>query len=54
MTYSNSIKLNGKKYNTSWINWSDLEKGGKIEFELTSRPQPKWAVDAELPSFNSY
>jgi len=48
-----SMKLNGKNYSSSWLDWSNIEKGGKIEYELTSNPKPKWAVDAKLPSFDS-
>jgi predicted alpha-1,2-mannosidase len=49
-SYINSMKLNGKSYNSSWINWSDIKNGGKIEYELTSDIKPKWAVHAKLPS----
>lgn len=54
MSYINTMKLNGKKYNSSWLNWSDIENGGHIDYELTTNPKPKWATDAKLPSFNSY
>jgi len=52
-SYIQSMKLNGKNYNSSWINWSQIEKGGKIEYQLTTNPKPKWAIDSKLPSFNS-
>jgi putative alpha-1,2-mannosidase len=47
------MKWNGKPYNSSWINWSDIENGGKIEYQLTANTKPKWAINAELPSFDS-
>lgn len=53
-SYINAMKLNGKKYNSSWITWADIENGGKIDYELTTNPKPKWANDAKLPSFNSF
>jgi len=52
-SYINSMKLNGKKYNSSWLNWAEIENGAKIDYELTSNPKPKWAIDAKLPSFDS-
>ena len=53
-SYINAMKLNGKKYNSSWLKWADIENGGKIDFELTTNPKPKWAVEAKLPSFDSF
>lgn len=50
--YINSMKLNGKNYESSWLNWSDIEKGGEIEYKLTKNNNPKWATDAVLPSFD--
>ena len=47
------MKLNGKKYNSSWLSWSDIENGGQIDYELTTNPKPKWAVEAKLPSFDN-
>ncbi len=48
----NSMKLNGKNYKSSWLKWSELENGGKIEYELTKNTKPKWATDEILPSYN--
>jgi len=51
-SYIGSMQLNGREYDSSWLNWSDIQNGGEIEYQLTSDPQTQWAVDAELPSFS--
>jgi putative alpha-1,2-mannosidase len=51
-SYIRTMKLNGKQYNSSWINWSDIDSGCKIEYELTSDNKPRWAVNAVLPSID--
>ncbi len=51
--YINSMKLNGKNFNSSWLDWNTIENGGKIEYELTKNTKPKWANNAVLPSFDT-
>ncbi|MBC7888452.1 MAG: glycoside hydrolase family 92 protein [Ferruginibacter sp.] len=50
--FIHSMKLNGKKYKSSWIDWSSISKGGIIKYKLTPDSKSKWAVNAQLPSFN--
>jgi predicted alpha-1,2-mannosidase len=52
--YVRSLKLNGHKYNSPWIEWSDLEKGAKLNFNLGNKPSD-WGADPKLspPSFDS-
>lgn len=52
--YIRSMKLDGNECDLSWIDWSTIRDGGRIEYQTTSDPEPEWAVDAELPSFNGY
>ncbi len=43
-SYIGEMKMNGKKYNKTWMDWSTLETGGKIEFQATDKPNKKWGL----------
>jgi predicted alpha-1,2-mannosidase len=45
--YIQSAKLNGKEYNNSYINYDDIQKGGKLKFELSNTPSKIWANQPE-------
>jgi predicted alpha-1,2-mannosidase len=45
--YIQSAKLNGKEYNNSYINFDDIQKGGKLKFELSNAPSKIWADQPE-------
>ena len=49
--YINSLKVNGKDYDNSWINWSDLSNGATLDFKTASKPNLKWGTLKPLPSF---
>jgi predicted alpha-1,2-mannosidase len=51
--YIQSATLNGKPLNQWWITWQDVKKGGKLVFELGSKPNKSWAKDCPLPPRNS-
>ena len=51
--YIRSMQLNGTDHDSSWLDWSAIQDGGDIEYHTTPDPEPQWAVDAELPSFDS-
>ena len=36
--YIQSVKLNGEPYKLSYINFSDISNGGKLEFEMGAKP----------------
>ena len=42
--YVQSVKLNGKRYNKSYISFEDIVKGGTLELEMGSAPSEKWGV----------
>lgn len=45
--YIQSLKLNGKPYNKSWISHQDLfGSNALLEFEMAGTPNTKWASDA--------
>ncbi|HEV2695215.1 MAG TPA: GH92 family glycosyl hydrolase [Verrucomicrobiae bacterium] len=52
--YVQSLQLNGKNYESPWINWSDVAKGGKLDFNLGNQPS-QWGNDLKQapPSFDA-
>lgn len=51
-TYINTLRVNGKKYNSTWVDWSSLKEGANLNFELTNTPNKNWGKEKEPPSFN--
>ncbi len=45
--YVQSVSLNGKEYNKTYINHEKIVKGGKLEFYMGPKPNKKWGVDKE-------
>lgn len=43
--YIKSVWLNGKKWNKSFINHSDIMNGGELVFKMSRYPNKKWATD---------
>jgi putative alpha-1,2-mannosidase len=42
--YIKSVTLNGKPFNKSSITNSDIAGGGELIFEMSNRPNKKWAI----------
>lgn len=42
-SYIKDMKVNGRKHNSSWITWSELSQGGKLEYFVDNKPNKKWA-----------
>lgn len=42
--YIQSVKLNGKAYDKTYITQNDITKGGQLEFVMGSKPNYKWGV----------
>jgi len=53
--YIQSVSLNGKLYNNPWINHSDIVSGGKLVFQMGSRPNKDWgrSPDVAPPSMSA-
>jgi putative alpha-1,2-mannosidase len=47
--YVQSLKVNGKEWNQSWLNHEDIANGGTLEFVLGSEPA-LWDTGAVPPS----
>lgn len=51
--YVQSLKVNGKQWNQSWLSHDDIADGGTLEFVLGSDPVP-WDTGAVPPSPGHY
>ena len=49
--YIKSMKLNGKPYDSKWIDWDQLNNGATIEYTTSSKPDVKWGTKVTPPSF---
>ncbi len=49
--YIQSLELNGKKYESTWIDWNDLSHGATLKFQLSGKPNMEWGAKIEPPSF---
>lgn len=49
--YINSMKLDGKLYESTWIDWEQLYNGATIEYSTSSKPNKQWGVKVVPPSF---
>lgn len=42
--YIRSMELNGKAYNSTWIDWNKINKGGNIVYKVTELPNEKFGL----------
>ena len=49
--YIKSMKFNGKPYDSTWIDWDQLNNGGTIDFATSAKPDVKWGTKVVPPSF---
>lgn len=49
--YIKSMKLNGKPYDSTWLDWERLCKGAMIEYGTSGKPDMKWGTKILPPSF---
>jgi predicted alpha-1,2-mannosidase len=53
--YIQSVKLNGKTYDKTYITQKDITKGGKMEFIMGKRPNYKWGTaKTDLPPLEAF
>ncbi|RZK92360.1 MAG: glycoside hydrolase family 92 protein [Pedobacter sp.] len=52
LDYIQSLQLNGKPFNNTWIKWDNLKNGAKLNFKLSSTPNKTWGTTAIPPSYN--
>ncbi len=47
--YIQSVKLNGKNWNTPFLPFSELTNGGELIFEMGPTPNKNWGANAVIP-----
>lgn len=45
LSYIQDVKLNGKPYQSTWINWDTIEKGAVLEYNIKTKPNKKWGIN---------
>jgi putative alpha-1,2-mannosidase len=49
--YVQKLTVNGQKWNKPWIRFSDISRGGTIDYRLSSSPNMDWGTNtADAPS----
>jgi putative alpha-1,2-mannosidase len=47
-----SLKLNGKNYNNTWIDYDVIQKGGSLDFKMSGSPNKDFGVSIESKPFS--
>lgn len=50
--YIRSMKLDGKPYESTWLDWKQLSNGATIEYNTSSTPDKSWGIKTLPPSFD--
>lgn len=49
--YIKSLKVDGKPYESTWIDWADVSKGATLEYTTSAKPNAQWGTKIDPPSF---
>ena len=49
--YIKSLKLNGEKIKTPWIDWNAIKNGGSLNFNTSNKINESWGVNTLSPSY---
>lgn len=49
--YIRAMKLNGKSYDSTWLDWKQLSNGATIEYSTSGTPDKNWGTKTLPPSF---
>lgn len=49
--YIKSLKINGKPYDSTWINWNELSNGATLDYTVSNKPDRHWGIKIDPPSF---
>ena len=52
LPYIQSLQMDGKPLNSTWIDWDQLKNGAKLNFKLGDQPNQTWGTTVAPPSFN--
>lgn len=51
--YIQGLKINGKKSDSTWIDWNDIKNGGTLDYSLSIKPDKAWGTSVAPPSFGN-
>lgn len=51
--YIQGLKINGKKSDSTWIDWNDIKNGGTLDYSLSTKPDKAWGTSVAPPSFGN-
>lgn len=51
--YVQSVYLNGKSLKRAWVYYTEISKGGKLEFEMGPNPNKSWGISELPPSMSA-
>ncbi|GAB6009588.1 GH92 family glycosyl hydrolase [Dysgonomonas reticulitermitis] len=49
--YIRYLKIDGKPYNSTWIDWNDISNGATLEYSTSAKPDLQWGTKITPPSF---
>lgn len=49
--YINSLMLDGKPHESTWIGWDELSTGAVLEYKASNKPNLQWGTKLDPPSF---
>ena len=50
--YIQSVLLNGKTYDKTYLNFETIQRGGKIIFKMSDKPNPEWGRNQKAFPFS--
>ncbi|WP_291591118.1 GH92 family glycosyl hydrolase [Bacteroides sp.] len=50
--YIRAMKLNGKPYESTWLDWKQLSDGATIDYTTSGTPNKSWGIKTLPPSFD--
>ena len=50
--YISSIKVNGKNYKSTWVDWDLIRNGGILDYKTSKTPNKTWGKNSKPPSFD--
>ena len=49
--FTKGLKINGKAWDSTWIDWDVLKDGATLQFKTSEKPDRKWGTKVVPPSF---
>lgn len=49
--YIKSLKIDGKPYESTWVDWDAISKGATFEYSTSGKPNLQWGIKIAPPSY---